>query len=339
MANRLCDLLARERIAMAEFLVALAEFDRHKAWVELGHASLFYFLHRELGLSAGAAHYRKTAAELVQKYPEIVEPLRDGRLCLTSIVQLAKVLTLENRRDVVPRFFQRSKREAMFVAAELRPAGAVPRRDILTSPARAPAPAARISIAAATAPVPFQPVETNPSPPRADSAQPLTGELARLHITVSKRFLQKLEAARAALSHSHPGGATERILETGLDLILKRHASRKGIVEKPRKGVTTATSRAVPAVVKREVWLRDGGRCQWPLESGGVCGSTLRIEFDHTIARARDGPTTAKNLRLLCRMHNDLAARRTFGDDWMDQFTRNRAKVAFGQTTIGLPSG
>jgi len=27
MANRLCDLLARERVAMAEFLVALAEFD------------------------------------------------------------------------------------------------------------------------------------------------------------------------------------------------------------------------------------------------------------------------------------------------------------------------
>ena len=101
MANRLCDLLARERVAMADFLVALAEFDARKSWVELGHASLFYFLHRELGLSAGAAHYRKTAAELVQRYPEIIEPLRDGRLCLTSIVQLAKVLTPENRREIV----------------------------------------------------------------------------------------------------------------------------------------------------------------------------------------------------------------------------------------------
>src|SRR5437868_2221163 len=131
-ANRLADLLARERVAMGEFLVALAEFDRRKAWVELGHSSLFYFLHRDLGLSAGAAHYRKTAAELIQKFPEIVEPLRDGQLCITTIVQLAKVLTAENCNDVLPKFFQRSKREAMALAAELQPATAAPHRDVIT---------------------------------------------------------------------------------------------------------------------------------------------------------------------------------------------------------------
>src|SRR6185503_2497554 len=86
LADRLAGLLRREQAAMAEFLIALAEFDRHRCWVELGHSSLFYFLYRELGLSKGAAHYRKTAAELIQSYPEIVEPLRDGRLCITSIV-------------------------------------------------------------------------------------------------------------------------------------------------------------------------------------------------------------------------------------------------------------
>jgi hypothetical protein len=41
-----------------EFLVALADFDRRRLWLELGHSSLFYFLHRELGLSKGAAFYR-----------------------------------------------------------------------------------------------------------------------------------------------------------------------------------------------------------------------------------------------------------------------------------------
>jgi hypothetical protein len=141
----------------------------------------------------------------------------------------------------------------------------------------------------------------------------------------------------------------ERILETGLDLILKRHADRKGVVRKPRNQLSAgaaeavpaagARRRTVPAAVKREVWLRDGGRCQWPLVSGGVCGSTLRIEFDHSIAWARAGPSTADNVRLLCRMHNDLAARRTFGDDWMNQFTGKRRVAASAQTTIGLPSG
>ncbi len=79
---RLAQLLRREQSAFADFLLALAEFDRQRRWLDLGHSSLFYFLHRELGLSKGAAHYRKVAAELVQRYPEVVEPLRDGRLCM-----------------------------------------------------------------------------------------------------------------------------------------------------------------------------------------------------------------------------------------------------------------
>jgi hypothetical protein len=63
---------------MAEFLVALAEFDGQKRWRELGHASLFSFLRSELGLSAGAAQYRKTAAELVRRYPEVEAALRSA---------------------------------------------------------------------------------------------------------------------------------------------------------------------------------------------------------------------------------------------------------------------
>ncbi|MGB8933068.1 MAG: hypothetical protein WCC48_17620 [Anaeromyxobacteraceae bacterium] len=64
---------------MAEFLLTLADFDRKRLWLELGYSSLFHFLHRRLGMSKGAAHYRKTAAELIQRVPEVVEPLQDGR--------------------------------------------------------------------------------------------------------------------------------------------------------------------------------------------------------------------------------------------------------------------
>jgi hypothetical protein len=78
LTSRLADLLCRER-------AALAEFDRQRRWVELGHSSLFYFLHRELGLSKGAAFYRKTAAELIQRHvPAHVKRAvweRDGGRC------------------------------------------------------------------------------------------------------------------------------------------------------------------------------------------------------------------------------------------------------------------
>jgi len=102
-SDRLARLLRTEHGAMADFLVALADFDRRRLWLDLGHASLFYYLVRELGLSAGAAQLRKTAAELLQEYPEVGAPLRDGRLCLSTICELAKVLDPENRDEVLPR--------------------------------------------------------------------------------------------------------------------------------------------------------------------------------------------------------------------------------------------
>jgi hypothetical protein len=348
----LADLLRREHGALADFLLALAEFDRRRLWLELGHASLFSFLHRELGLSKGAAHYRKVAAELVQRFPEVIEPLRDGRLCITSIIELEKVVTRENAREVLPRFFHLSRREAMAVSAELQPDEAPPYRVVITAVRNAPsaAPVAAVERAASasvelelgattrddrSAPPSVQPVEpvhakVSPAAPSApisrerDWAEPLTADLRRLHVTVSRRFLAKLEAARAALSHSHPGASFEDVLEAGLELVLERHAKRRGLGAKARRERRPSKPDHVPAEVKRAVWERDGGRCQWKLDSGGICGSTLRVELDHSLAKALGGLATVENLRLLCRCHNDLAARRTFGDAWMDRFTRGR---------------
>ncbi len=329
LSNRLAELLRREHASMAEFLLALADFDRRRLWVELGYSGLFMFLHRELGLSKGASHYRKVAAELVQRVPQVVEPLRDGRLCITSIVELAKVLTPENREEVLPRFFHRSKREAMEVTAELRPDPAPPKRDVVTKVCVAPrAPATADSERAAGQLAVVQlanlPHANSPSearvtmsqpPDSRDLAVPLTADLRRFHINVSRRFLEKLEAARAALSHARPGATAEEILEAGLNLVLAQHAKRKGLVEKPRKVAPPAKPDHVPAHVRRAVWTRDGGRCQWPVDGGGVCGSTLRVEFDHIDPRARGGPSTVEGIRLLCAVHNQLAARRVFGDE------------------------
>ena len=95
-------------------------------------------------------------------------------------------------------------------------------------------------------------------------------------------------------------------------------------MEKPRATPPPSSDpEYVPAHVRREVFRRDAGRCQWPLASGGVCGSTRRVELDHRIVRARGGPPTVDNLRCLCDVHNDVAAREVFGDRWMDRYTTN----------------
>ena len=129
---RIAELARRENCALVDLLLALAEFDRLGVWRQLGHASLFDFLHREVGLSRGSAYYRQVASRLVGKFPEIAEPLRDGRLCVSNVPQLAKVMTEENRATVVAKFFHCSKQEARQVVAEILPAEVVPTRTVVT---------------------------------------------------------------------------------------------------------------------------------------------------------------------------------------------------------------
>jgi hypothetical protein len=363
LSSHLLDLLRREQGAMADFLLVLAEFDKERAWVALGYTSLFYYLHRELKLSAGAAFHRKTAAELIQRFPEVAEPLRDGLLCLSSVCELAKVLTPENRAEVLPRFFHASKQEAKAVAAEIAPREVVPQRVVVTAPAR-PSPAVAMTglfagsaaqgatdsalhLGETTSAVTpgAEPLVRPPASvpaPRA-SAEPLTADLRRLHVTVSKQFLEKLEVAKDALSHSQPGADVEAILEAGLDALLERAAKRKGIVKRPRKGAPPRpaeakgrTSRYVPAAVRREVWLRDEGKCQWKLAGGGICGSTHQCELDHILPYAMGGQATVDGLRVLCRVHNDVAARQAYGDEWMNAFT-SAARNVRGSTAPPPP--
>jgi hypothetical protein len=365
---RLADLLRKERHALAEFLVALAAFDEARGWVEMGYRSLFYFLLRELGLPKGPAYYRMTAAGLIRKYPELVEPLRDGRLHLTSVTQLARVITPENRAVVVPRFFRLSKSEAKEVVAEFVPAAAPPLRTVVTPVRRsalpAPTPAIVVLPEEPTAPAADQTgrmadaleVAPVPAPQRQQPAQvePLTAEKSRLHVTVSRRLLAKLAAARDALSHSHPKASEETIIEVGLDLIVQRHAKRRGIGAKPPKGAPekggaaqapTPRSRHAPAVVWRTVWERDRGCCAWPLANGGVCASTDQLELDHVKGWALGAGTTVEECRLLCRWHQDLSARRLYGDDLMNNYTRPKGPMwsepvaAYGPPGVPLRSG
>ncbi|ACL67579.1 HNH endonuclease [Anaeromyxobacter dehalogenans 2CP-1] len=350
LADDLARLLRHEHGAMADFLLALARFDERQRWRELGHTSLFYFLHRELKLSKGAAQNRKTAAELIQAFPEVESALRSGELCLSTVNELAKVLTPENRAEVLPRFFGLSRRDAEAVAAALRPAAVVPEREVVTViRATGPAPRALALVAApspASAPPghsvhpdepprsvihPGEPpslvttggsstLPAAPPPPR-ETVKPLDAEVARLHLTVSRAFLDKLEAATDALGHACPVGNAAEILERGLDLVLAQRARRHGLVEKPRRSRGPSRADLVPAEVKREVWRRAGGRCEWTLESGERCGCRRRLEYDHVQPLALGGASTIDNVRLVCRPHNVLAARHVFGDALMDRYT------------------
>jgi len=312
-SRRHAELLCTERGALADLLLSLAEFDRLAMYRELGFASLFNYLHRELRLSRGSAHYRLVATRLVVRFPEIVEPIRDGRLCLTTVVVLARVLPDENRAEVLPRFFGLSRQEAGQVAVEVRPAEVVPRRTVVTGvqvsvpvalPGRSRAENMNGDSRSTVELGRVERAPTHPAPTRT-LVEPLTSRETRIHVTVTPGFLALLKKARVGESHRNPGATDEQVLTAALEALIEKQEKRRA---------------SVPPKVKREVRKRDGGKCTWPLADGGTCDSTVRTEIDHVVPRGRGGPSTVDNCRVLCDVHNREAARQIYGDAHMDLF-------------------
>jgi hypothetical protein len=215
------------------------------------------------------------AAQLIQRCPEVVEPLREGKLCITVVLELARVITPENSAAVLPRFFHRSKQEAKAVAVEIRPAEVIPRKEMVTA----------LPLVSSTPPGRVQPVElaaaqlvqgaSSPTPamrPAAPmQAEPLTPDLRRLHMTVSRQILHKLEAARAGQGHAQPGASAEKVLEAALDLLLAQQARRRGVAKKPQRTPPPREARVRPrrgaagGVVSRRRQVPVASRCRWDL--------------------------------------------------------------------------
>src|SRR6185437_13767962 len=72
--------------------------------------------------------------------------------------------------------------------------------------------------------------------------------------------------------------------------------------------------------LRDEVWRRDSGRCSFTNNEGARCPATSWLEIDHIRPYALGGRSDdIDNLRLLCRAHNQMMARRIFNyprDRW-----------------------
>lgn len=57
-------------------------------------------------------------------------------------------------------------------------------------------------------------------------------------------------------------------------------------------------SRIIPSNIKKEVWIRDKGKCV-------ICGAEDELHFDHDLPYSKGGTSiTEKNVRILCARHN-----------------------------------
>ena len=157
---------------------------------------------------------------------------------------------------------------------------------------------------------------------------PHTAPLEKVEPLSPERFLFRftggaaLQAKYARLTKLigiKASGRMEDVFEAALDSLLdrldpERRAQRRNARTARRTPRASSDSRIVPQALRDEVWRRDSGRCAFLNAEGLRCPATSWLEIDHIRPYALGGRSDdIDNLRLLCRAHNQLMARRIFG--------------------------
>ena len=324
---------------MVEFLLALVEFDRRRLYLDLGYNSLWKFCLEGLHLGEGATNLRTRAVGLLQRFPSLAEPLRDGRLTLSTLCEIGKVLSEENLEGLIARAAWKTREEAEEIVASLRPKVAVS-EGLFRAPelpsTRAPSPPVIVDEpdtdppVAAAAPMPETkgPISVRYKP---RALEPVSANRWRFRALVSSATRGKLLAAQY-LAASTVGMNWDDVLramaEAYIEKVEKRVAKKTDQPRKPK--CAPKDDGTICAEVRRLVWERDEGQCSWIGPDGHRCGERRYLQYDHIIPRAQGGTSTLENVRLLCSAHNQHHADQTLGREFMEKKRRTSTNARMG---------
>jgi hypothetical protein len=152
-------------------------------------------------------------------------------------------------------------------------------------------------------------------PVRPADVRPLSPDRYKLQLTIGGETLEKLRLAKDMLGHAIPSGDEAAILDRALTALLVALAKKKfADTPRPRPSRGSKPGAQDPsAAVKREVWVRDLGRCKFIGTSGHRCNERRFLEFHHVDPRALGGEGSVDLIELRCRRHNDYEGRLYFG--------------------------
>ena len=326
--ENLVKLVAKEKECTHQVILHLAEMQSRRLYAELGYASLFDYATRALGYSRMSAQRRIVAARVMLKAPKSVEHFESGALTLAHFEVIAPVLSDTSATELVQAVAGKTVEEARIIALRSYPPRAVSMKD-------------RVD------PIISSHGGSKRQPELFESAAPKQemDEEARFRIafTASEKLKRKLEKAQKLLFGASPDGRMENVLEEIVDYYLKRcspeerQERRKKRAEKKAakmevkdlsnlvdhvqelRASAKRESRVPSTVLRDRVLEKDGYRCSYVAEDETRCECDVNLEIDHIVPWARGGKTEENNLRVLCKTHNLMCARKEFGERFVEE--------------------
>ncbi|MGH7726439.1 MAG: hypothetical protein ACREOU_13510 [Candidatus Eiseniibacteriota bacterium] len=340
-------LVNQDRATTAALLAHIAEVDARRLYAPAGHPSMHAYCVGELHFSDDASYKRIQVARAGRQFPVLLTAIADGRLHMTAARFLAPHLTDENAAELIEVATHHSVSEIESALSHRCGRG---QDQLVLEPVESQDSGSSDELVSrpvgSSGQLVSRPVDLPVSPSAGESFEMPQARML-LKLAIAAETYQKLEYARALLSHAVPSGDAATIFDRALDALIVRLEKRKfaaGVkpsslqaspappqTQAPNSRTpqrTTVRDRLVPAQVRRAVWERDQARCAFVSETGHRCEATRFLEFDHIDPVARGGQATAAQMRLLCRTHNQYEAERVFGRAFMSEKRMEAQRIA-----------
>jgi hypothetical protein len=242
-----------------------------------------------LGFSDGAAYNRLGVARAGRRWPAVLDALRSGAVHLSGLRVLVPHFMDENVQRLLAEATGKSKREIEEMAARLSPKDPVPDR-LWRLPQRSTEslfePVARTQSSADPTASPGPAVPVSRQQGHRSIVAPLSEDTFEVQFTAPRALRDKLRQAQDLLRHRVPNGALAVVFDKALDaLIVNLKRERFAVGRKPRNPAAPAESmswsRHIPDAIKRAVYERAQGRCEFVGDDGRRCSETGGLEFDH----------------------------------------------------------
>jgi len=315
---RMDRLVQSERKITHVILCHINEVESRRLYGELGFDSMFKYLTHHCGYGEDSAYRRLQAARLLKKNPEIAVKLEQGSLNLTQLTQVQKCLKQESKAGAIY-----NPEQTLQILEQIENKSSFETKKVLA--------------------VEFnQPIQTH------EVVKPQRDESVRLELTFTPEQMKTLEQVKSLLSHSLPDGNWAEVIVHLAERHLKKtfgksdrdHQNDKSSIFHPSKEkearqtgknhqsqqesevheqpenttpsfMTKRKRGSIKITLRRKLFQKAKHCCEFvDGKTNTRCGSNYQLQVDHRIPLARGGSDSESNLRVLCRTHNLLMARR-----------------------------
>lgn len=298
-------MVKKERQLLSTIILHIAEIDRRRLFLTLAYPSLFDYLLKHIGYSAGSAQRRIDAARLLNQVPEVATRLNTGALNLAQISYMQKSI----------RQIQSSNSQKISSDVKKKICLALENKTFAESQT------------IINTHLNIDPIQDSKIAHQAD-------ESVRLEITFTPQQWKKLLQARDALSHVIPTGAWDQVIESLSDMVkpkskspeklqknyikdvvvpevqsnvgimVEGHPGLNSVQKNNHKSESKALRKAIPIKIRKHLISNRAKCCYENKVTNKQCGSTWQLSLDHIQPVWAGGSNDCSNLRVLCANHN-----------------------------------